>query len=92
MYPPREKDTMAHYGRPVNTSLNLVSASPDSGTTVIHAEGCGHSKGSRTIRQASPHEYDAEGIYNDDYYDVAPCAATGKGFVCTNKRGHDHCA
>lgn len=75
---------MSHYARPVNADIALVTAYPTTGTAVIHAEGCSHAKGNRNVREAIPHSL-TEAVPYEDYYDVAPCAATGKGggkYVC----------
>lgn len=73
---------MSHYSRPVKTGIKLVVAYPTNGLPTIHQAGCSHAKGNRNIREAKPVEYDTEGIYVDDWYQVAPCAASGKGRVC----------
>lgn len=71
---------MSHYTRPVKQDIDLVIAYPND-DAVIHKAGCSHTK-HKAVREAMPTEYDAEGIY-EDYYQVAPCAADGKGFICT---------
>jgi hypothetical protein len=74
---------MAHYTRPLNAELDLVVAYTSTGESVIHAKGCSHTKGSRVIREARNFTYDEANKYNDDWYFVAPCAANGKGRICT---------
>lgn len=72
---------MAHHLRPLK-DVPLVIAYPDSGRAVLHAEGCSHAARSEKIRQGSPYVRDTENVYRDDWYEVAPCAAQGKGLHC----------
>jgi hypothetical protein len=87
---------MAHYARPVKQGIDLVVAVQKDrygyavGSSMIHAAGCVHSKGSRVVSEALPVEYDVDGVYADDWYNVAPCAANGKGLVCTSPNCPDH--
>lgn len=83
---------MSHYSRPVKQDVDLVAAQLRDrygypvGTTTIHAAGCSHAKGSRVVAEAQPVEYDLDGVYADDWFNVAPCAAAGpKGLVCTSR-------
>ena len=82
---------MSHFTRPVKQDTALVVAYPDLGSAVIHAAGCSHAKGSRTVRESLPFSYEDSLAYNDDWYDVAPCAADGKGRVCTEYGDNCNC-
>lgn len=73
---------MSHFNRPVNTELDLVVAYPSTGEAVIHAKGCAHTKGNRSIRNAWDFTYNPEDAF-EDWFFVAPCAAAGKGKICT---------
>lgn len=81
---------MAHYTRPVNTELELVIAYPANGDTVLHLKGCAHTLRS-TMREVRAFDYADANQYNDDWYAVAPCAAKGKGRVCTSYGADCNC-
>lgn len=82
---------MSHYSRPVKANIALVVAYPTDGLPTIHQAGCAHAKGNRNVREAVPVTYDSEGVYGDDWYQVAPCAANGKGRVCTRYGSDCNC-
>lgn len=67
--------------RPVKQGINLVIAYPKPGEAVLHQAGCAHVN-RKAVHEAIPTDYDDNGTY-EDWYQVAPCAAQGKGFICT---------